>query len=177
MKGLCALLTLSLTLAAAIVDRTAIAIGHQVVTESQIDEELRITALLNHEPVLTDARTRKAAADRLVQQFLIERETEVNRFPRPDATDVAAYRQQIEQDFGGASNLAKALTQYQLSQEVFLSHLKLQLATMRFIEFRFQPDPAAKNPNPEQQVDEALDTWLREVRKRLKIVYLDSSLR
>ena len=161
----------------ALVDRVAIAIGYQVITESQISEELRVTALLNHLPVVENANARRAAADRLIQQFLIRRETEVSHFPPPEQAEVAAYSAQVEQDFGDAARLRQELQKYKLDESALRDHLSLQLTTMRFIEFRFRPELAASDPEVEQRTDQALNIWLGQARRRFDIVYLDKSLR
>ena len=158
-----AALLLVFVLTAEIVDRVEIAIGHEVITASQVEEELRVAALLNHAPLEINPAARRAAAGRLVQQFLIAREIEVSHFPPPDAKDVAAYEQSVEKDFGGATGLARALAAYNVSQPVLDRHLALQLRILRFTEFRFP-------------TDEALNIWLEEARKRFKIVYLNKAL-
>ncbi len=162
---------------AAIVDRVAIAIGYQAITASQIDEELRVTALLNHLPVAENANARRDAADRLIQQFLITRETEVSHFPAPERADVDTYYQQIEQDFGGTPRLRQELQKYKLDESVFRDHLSLQLTTLRFVEFRFRPEFAVSDSEVEQRTDQALNIWLGQARRRFNILYLDKSLR
>lgn len=157
------LLMITLPLTAEIVDRVEIAIGHEAITRSEIDEELRVTALLNHTPPQINPATQRAAAGRLVEQFLVAREIEVSHFPLPDAKEVAAYEQGIERDFGGAAGLAHALAAYNITQPVLDRHLALQLRILRFTEFRFP-------------TDEALNIWLQESRKRFNIVYLDKAL-
>ena len=84
-----------------IIDRLAITVGSQVITELQIDEELRVTALLNHEPgVVRTLDTRREAADRLVEQLIIRIEMQLSRYDLPEAGDVDKYYQQIEEANG-----------------------------------------------------------------------------
>ena len=148
---------------AEIVDRVAIAIGHDAITESQIDEEVRVTAMLNHAPLQFDAATRRRAAQRLVNQYLIGRETESSRFPGADAKDVAAYLAKVEEDFGGAAGFERALAAYELTRGVLERHLALQLRTLAFARFRFPSD-------------EALNIWLAEARRRFEVRYLGKDL-
>ena len=53
---------------AAIIDRIAITVANQVITESQIDDEIRVTAFLNREPLDLSAAAKKQAAGRLIEQ-------------------------------------------------------------------------------------------------------------
>ncbi|MDQ2712274.1 MAG: hypothetical protein M3Y24_08615, partial [Acidobacteriota bacterium] len=86
---------------ARILDRLAITIGYQAVTELDIDEELRVTALLNHQPIVRHIEARRAAADRLVQQFLIKREMEISRYPVTESAEIDAYAEEVKKELGG----------------------------------------------------------------------------
>ncbi len=191
------LLGLAIGLNGEIIDRVAIAIGNRTITELQIDEELRITALLNHKPLIRDQKTRRDAADRLVQQFLIRAEMRVSRYPDPDPGDVRAYLDQVATDFGGVAKLNEQIAQYGLDKDSFMRHLEVQLASLRFIEVRFSQEVSvsdadvqtfihdetsqtdmrsARRQLVERRTDEALATWLEEARKQFNIVYLDKTL-
>jgi hypothetical protein len=196
---------------AEVIDRLAIAVGHEVITELQLDEELRVTAMLNHKPVLRSLEERRAAADRLVEQLLIKREMQLSRYSLPDSTDIDKYYLQIEQANGGAAELDKTLRESNLTPETLRSHLELQLTELKFIEVRFRPDVMVSDadveaayqrqaaawpeahpgqPQPsleasreplrqmllEQRTDAALNTWLGESRKRVRVVYFDKAL-
>ena len=77
-------------LCADIIDRIAITVGNQVITESQIDEELRITAFLNRDKLDVSDDARKQAANRLIDQALVKREMELSHYPFPQAVDAGA---------------------------------------------------------------------------------------
>jgi hypothetical protein len=197
MRAFLVLLALTVALKGEIIDRVAIAIGNQTITELQIDEELRVTALLNHKPLVRDQKARRDAADRLVQQFLIRGEMHVSRYPDPDPADVAAYRDQVAKDFGGAAELDQQIARYGLDKATFMRHLEAQLAILRFIEIRFSQEvsvsdadvqalmhteqsqtdaSSARRQLVERRTDEALAAWLEEARKQVNIVYLDKAL-
>ena len=195
---------------AAVVDRIAIVIGRQVITELQIDEELRVTAFLNRQPIARDLNTRRAAASRLVEQLLIQQEMQVSRYPLPDAADVDKYLDDVRGSFGARAAFTEALSTYGLTEAVLKEHLALQLTTLRFIEFRFQPEidisdaeiesayeretsnrhaqhldapptlaasrDAIRKTLADQRVDQALDAWLAQRRRRANVVYRDASL-
>lgn len=186
-------------LGAAIVDRMAVIVGQQTITQLQLDEEIRVTALLNQRPVARDAETRRAAADRLVEQLLIRREMEQSRYPLPSEQEVNQYVEQIRTQNGGQAGLAKALATHDLTESSLRHHLESQLVALRFIEYRFQPDAAVsdedieaayrrqasdkKTPREsiramlsEERTDTALNAWLAETRRQINIVYLDKSL-
>lgn len=200
-----------LSLAGETIDRLAVTVGHQVITELQIDEELRVTAMLNHQAqVVRTLEMRRDAADRLVEQLLIKLEMELSRYELPDKIDVDKYYQQIEEANGGAAEFEKTLRAFNLTPGVLRNHLELQLTELKFIDVRFRPDVNISDadieaayqtriaawkqthtgPPPtldasreslramlvEDRTDAALDSWLSESRKRVRIVYLDKTL-
>ena len=163
-------------LGAAIVDRMAVIVGQQTITQLQLDEEIRVTALLNKRPVARQSR-----------------------YPLPSEQDVNQYVEQIRTQNGGQAGLAKALATHDLTESSLRQHLESQLVALRFIEYRFQPDAAVsdedieaayrrqasdkKTPREsiramlsEERTDTALNAWLAETRRQINIVYLDKSL-
>jgi hypothetical protein len=196
-----ALLLISFVLKAGIIDRIAIIVDQQVVTESQINEEVRVTALLNRQPVQAREEDRRSAADRLVQQLLVKREMDLGNYPTPTAADVEKYYDQLSQAFGGLEGFRRALADYRLTGETLKRHLALQLTALRFIEYRFRPDfnvseeeiAAYRKSHPaltgaesshdavrealiEERTDQILAAWLEESRKQANIVFLDQAL-
>ena len=164
-------------LQAEVVDRIAIVIGRNVVTELQIDEELRVTAFLNNQPVTRDSATRRAAASRLIAQLLVERDMRLSHYPLPDPVDVDKYVAQVRAALSGYKGFDAALRAYSLTPEILRQHLELQLITLRFIEFRFRPDhDVSPNETVERRMDQALDAWLEDARKQANIEYLDRTL-
>jgi hypothetical protein len=197
MKALVVLLAFTFVLKGEIIDRIAIAIGNRTITELQIDEELRVTALLNHRPLVRDQKARRDAADRLIQQFLIRGEMRVSRYPDPQPAEIAAYKDQVAKNCGGMTELDRQITQYGLDRDTFMRHLEAQLAILRFVEIRFSQEvslsdadvqafmrdqptrmdkKSARQQLVEARTDEALSAWLEEARKQFDIVYLDKEL-
>jgi hypothetical protein len=129
-----------MTVFATLVDRLAVTVGSTVITELQIDEELRVVALLNDQPVVRDQEARRAAADRLVEQILIQHEIELSRYPAPSDEELDTRYAGVEEALGGAARLRQMLASYHVTQQTLRAHLAAQLTTLSFIEFRFRPD-------------------------------------
>lgn len=193
----CALL-LALSCRAEVIDRIAVSVGNQVITEAQIVDEIRVTAFLNHQkPDLTPDQ-KKAAAERLIEQVLMKREMEMSQYPLPN---LAEPQPLIKDALAGREPLAEA----GITEEDLRQHLWWELAMLRFIEYRFRPsvqipEAAVKDyydkkrveweqqgiqPIPsledsradiekiltQQRVDRALDRWLGDTRTRVEILY------
>jgi hypothetical protein len=157
---------------AEIVDRIAITVDRQVITELQIEEELRVTAFLNHSPLSRDVNTRHAAADRLVAQLLVAREMQISHYQPEAAGKTDEYLAQVRATFKNDADYRAALVSYGITERILEQHLATQLNTLRFVEVRFRPNVDRQ----EEHADQILDIWLEEARKQVSIVYHDKEL-
>ena len=159
MRRVWILVCVLLPLRAEIVDRIAITAGQQVITELQLDEELRVAALLNHQPIDRGVAARRAAADRLIEQLLIKREMDVSHYPPPEPADVDQFVEQVRTAVAGTENFEETLRRYNLSEAVLREHLAMQLTTLQFIEFRFRPELGISPTDIETYYQEELSRW------------------
>ncbi|MDQ6760042.1 MAG: hypothetical protein M3Z32_09285 [Acidobacteriota bacterium] len=124
---------------AEIIDRIAVSVGNQVITEAQISDEIRITAFLNNqEPDLSQA-FKKAAAERLVEQTLVRREMEVGHFPLPDLSEAEPLEEELQTKYGSSAGFNQELSRARITQSDLKQHLLWQLTLLRFIDYRFRP--------------------------------------
>lgn len=147
---------------AEVVDRIAVTVGQQVVTELQLDEELRVTAFLNGQAVARDRTARKAAADRLIDQLLIEREMKLSHYPEPAETEVDKFEEQVRAALPGTDNFDEKLRKYDLTEAVLREHLAMQLTTLQFIELRFRPELGVSPGEVENYYQGELLRWKAE---------------
>lgn len=159
MQRLLLIFCLALAVSAEVVDRLAIAVGHEAITELQLDEEIRVAAFLNHQPIVRDVNTRRASADRLVQQLLVRREMEVSRYPLPGEEDMSKYFDQVRAGFRSIEEFDQTLGKYGLTESTLRDHLALQLTTLRFIEFRFRPEIDISEAEIRTSYERDLATW------------------
>ena len=78
---------------AAIIDRIVVAVGKQVITETELELTIRITAFLNQAPVDFSVENRRKTVERLIEQKIVLKELELSRFPRPTRGSGAAAAQ------------------------------------------------------------------------------------
>jgi hypothetical protein len=135
----CLLLATALVAGPTLVDRVAVTVANQAITESRIVEEIRLTAFLNAEAPKLDAASRRAAADRLVERILLRREIEITGF----ATGAVDSDEDLLADIRGRSldeaAFQRALVGAQLTQAKLLDNVREQARLLRFIDFRFRP--------------------------------------
>ena len=166
---------------AGVVDRVAVVVGDQVMTESEVDEEVRITEFENQEALDLSAAKRRAAAERLVDQQLIRNEMQLERFQAPASNGAALLQDFRREDFPSEARFEAALHQYGISQAQIEQHLVWQAAALRFVDFRFRgPQPAtAQSANRSRpgagptgaSEDPQLDAWLKQARAQTHIEF------
>ncbi|MBM3727145.1 MAG: hypothetical protein FJW40_17195 [Acidobacteria bacterium] len=126
---------------AELVDRVAVSIGTSVITESELLENIRVTAFLNGRRADFGEESRRGAGDRLIDQAIIEREMGLGQYPAVDAAQVEAALGAVRtQRFGGADErLREALREHGVTEDAVRALLARQLTMLRFIDLRFRP--------------------------------------
>jgi hypothetical protein len=126
---------------AVLLDRIAVTVGKDVITERAVDREIRMTAFLNGTPVDLSPESRKQAAERLIDQGLIRHDMQLSEWPQPEASEAAKLLAEFKQQHFGGNDAAyrQALERYGITQAELEQHLLWQLAALRYTDFRFQP--------------------------------------
>jgi len=107
-----------------IIDRIAVTLDNQVITESEILLEIRLTAFQNGGPLSLKPEAKREAAGRLIEQKLIRKEIEVGRYIQPNPADVESMMKQLEsQRFHSPGELRQALEKYGVREEDLRAHL------------------------------------------------------
>lgn len=142
-----------------ILDRVALVVGQTVITESQVGEEVRVTAFLNHDAATSDQSARRGAAGRLIEQDLVSREISVTHYPPPSEAEVAQLYATTEKAYGGAREMDRALDRYGLSASILKQHLARQLMILKFVDQRFRPDVEVSEEDVSEYYNKQLESW------------------
>jgi hypothetical protein len=172
--------------APATLDRVAVVVGKTVITATEVDREVRLEAFLNNAPLDLGPETRRAAAERLVDQQLIRNEMRVGSYPQPAPADVDNMLNSLKQDrFPADREFRAALVQYGFTEDLLRNHLAWQLAAIRFTDLRFGGSPPAEQGStdhesanrtaPAADVDQRLDAWLKQARAETKIQFKEGA--
>jgi hypothetical protein len=200
-----ALVLSSLACRGAVIDRIAVTVGRQVITESDVIREIRIAAFLDQKPVEMSGEQKRKAADRLVDQTLILTEAASSRAALPGPAYAAGLLEQVKSQYPSASEYDAALKRYQITEVDLSAHLLAGLEAMSFTDLRFRPEVqvsadevrefydqmAATNPSrmpdfetsrqqmesllTDQRVAQALDRWLGTQRNQTEILYREAA--
>jgi hypothetical protein len=126
-------------LPAEIIDRIIISVGYQVITVSQIEDEVRLTAFLNLEKLDLSAEGKRKAADRLIEQALVKRDMEFSPYPQTSASDVEEELGRVKARFADATAYQRTLHQYGITEDSLKRRLAWQLTLVDFTNYRFRP--------------------------------------
>jgi hypothetical protein len=181
---------------AVIVDRVAVAVGGKIVTESEIDLRIRLSAFQNREKPDFSLASRRRAAQELIDQRLVEREMDLGHYPRLDET----HRKALLTDYLKTGNNTD-LAAYGLKPQDLEEDLGRQEDLLTFLNLRFRPAVQVTDQDVQkyfaenvrqgalndvraeierkltaERADKELDLWLQDQRKRTKIEYLEKDL-
>ena len=179
------ILTVQFAAAQGIIDRVAVVVGNQVITETEVRNELRLTQFFNGQPLDLSAAARKEAAERLVDQQLIKGEMQLGGYPAPAEGDGdALLRQFRQQNHPNVAAFHAVLEKYGLTEEAVKHHLVWQVAALRFAEQRFRmanPTPPAQTANrladrtlpasSRAEEEDEMVAWLKQARSGTRIQF------
>jgi len=176
-----AFLSLSGVVRAAIVDRIAVVVGDKVITDSEIDLRIRLSAFQNDlQPEFSPAARRQAAQE-LVDQRLVEHEMDVGHYPRldPDGRKTLVGEYAKANYKGDPADMKMALAVYRLTPQDLEDDLGRQSDLLTFLNLRLRPAVAGLEPDPklaEERSQKELDRWLEDQHRRTRIQYLEPDL-
>src|ERR1051326_1148303 len=163
---------------ASVVDRIAVTVAQDAITESEVLEEIRVTSFLNNEPLDFSPTARRAAAERLVDQYLIRHELSTGNYPKPDTARADQMLAEFQkQHFRSSAELDQKLKEYGITATDLKEHLLFQAAAIQFTDLRFSSGPsneadrAAPEATAAPNVDEQLDSWLKAIRGQTRIEF------
>ena len=133
-------LVFSLVLAAdaAILDRIAVSVGKQVITERDVLREVRVTAFLDHRELVPGGEQKRAAAERLIDRLLILEEAALTRITLSSDDEARKMLDDVKAQYG--ADYPAALARYGITEQDVTNQLIAGLRTMRFTDLRFRPE-------------------------------------
>ena len=123
----------------AVVDRIAVTVGNQVITETEILREIALTAFMNDEKPAFTPQNKRKAADQLVEQKLVRKEMELGRYPEATSEQAKDLLAETRKNLGGEDAMRRQLAVAGLTEDDIEKHLLWQLTLVRFIDLRFRP--------------------------------------
>jgi hypothetical protein len=139
MRAVALLLVLLAALAPAeMLDRVVARVGKDAITESTLRRHLRMEAFFAGTAPELGPDARRKAAERLIDQILIRRELELNRFAPPSSADVETQIGELSKlRHEDAAALSASLQRSGFSFDDLHSEIQYQIMLLRFVDFRF----------------------------------------
>jgi hypothetical protein len=128
------------SLRAETLDRIAVTVGRQVIAESDILLDLRVSAFLDGKAVDLSPAARRRSAGRLVDQILILQEAAESHVTLSVDEDLAKMLGQVKAQFGSEDAYQAALARYAITEKDVSAQLAAGIRTLRFSDFRFRPE-------------------------------------
>ena len=168
---------------AEIIDRIAVSVGNRVITAADLDREIRVTAFLQGQKLDFSPEVKRATAERMVEQKLIQRELETARYPIPSADSIAPAIDEFKtKNYKSDEEYQRALAQYGITDADVREEVLWQRTLLTFLGVRFEPGvqvpaqeiedyfqkvvaPLAREANPQQPV--ALEDYREQIREKL----------
>lgn len=130
----------SLAAFAVIIDQIAIVVNGQIIKESDIIREVRVTDFLNHDPLNLSLAAQKKAADRLIDQAFIRHEISLGDYPVATFKDADVELSRLERErYKTPAALQQSLRGYGLTVPDLRYTFRWQLSVLRFVDVRFKP--------------------------------------
>jgi peptidyl-prolyl cis-trans isomerase SurA len=125
---------------AEIIDRIAASVGNRVITTSDLDREIRVSALLNGVAPDLSPTAKHDTLERLIEQKLVRNELESARYPSPTPAEVEPELAQFKKKFfKDDAAYQQALTAAGIIEKDVRDELLWQRSLLLFIEVRFRP--------------------------------------
>ncbi|HYZ83516.1 MAG TPA: hypothetical protein VE621_03915 [Bryobacteraceae bacterium] len=169
MRGSALFLTLSMVFAADVLDRVAVTIAMDVITESEIREQIRISALQNGDRPDYSPENRRATAEKMVEQYLLRRELESLKLEIPvtNAQIDQVIQSVISERYPSKEAFEEAKNAYNISDVALRRQIQWQLTLIPFIDSRFRPSVPVPNSEVREYYDNVfLPQWQEENKGR-----------
>ncbi len=140
-----------------IIDRIAVSVGSRVITVSDIEREIRVTAFLDGtRPDLSPAGKR-ATAEKMIEQRLIQRELDTSHYPLPDPAEVEPILADFNaRHFKDDQDYRRTLSGYGINEQDVKDELLWARRLMRFIGIRFRPGVRVSDQAIQKYFDETV---------------------
>ena len=136
-----------------IVDRIAASVGHEVITESQVTDQIRVTAFIEGVAPDFGPENKRKVLERLIDQTLVRREVEFTRFQNTGRGRSCAVVEAT------GATIPEEGSKYGITEKQVMAQLTWQLTLLQFIEYRFQPAVQVTNAETRQEYRRQANAW------------------
>jgi hypothetical protein len=143
----------------AVIDRIAVTVEKQVITESDLITDLRVDAFIDRKAVDLSPAAKKEAAVRLVDQILILREAADSHLDLGTPEDGATLIAEEKSKFSSEEDFRKELVNYRITEADLGAHLLNGWRALRFTDARFRPEVQLSDAELREYYDNLVSSW------------------
>jgi len=148
----------ALCMRAEVVDRIAASVDNQVITKSEVELQIRVTAFQEGVKPNLSAAHKRATLQSMIDQKLIQRDVENSRYPTPDPAELNPVIEQFKREhYGEEGAYQQALASYGITDQDFRALLLWEKTLSSFIDVRF----ASTSQVTDQQISEYFDSTVK----------------
>jgi hypothetical protein len=152
---------LFLSAQAGVLDRIAVTVGKHVISEGDILLDLRIAGFLDQKPADISGDSKRKAADRLIDQYLLLEEASASRQTLPTAADAQQLLDQVKAQYATETEYRAALTRYSITEPQLSEHLLKGIRALRFTDLRFRPEVQLSLDDLKDYYNTMAEQWRR----------------
>jgi hypothetical protein len=165
-------------------------VGNRVITQSDLERQIRVIAFQNGAKPDFSPANKHAVADKMVQQKIVQAELESSRYPLPVAAELQPAIEEFRRThFPDNAAYRRALVEYDITEQDLLDVLLWERRLLKFIELRFETGiqvttqevdayalqksvsaADAERALISNRADVQVDQWLRDVRRRMDVI-------
>jgi hypothetical protein len=121
-------------------DRIAVTVNRHVITASDVLLDVRISAFLDRKAPDLSGSSRRKAAERLVDLYMVLEDATVTRAPQPSMADIGPLLEPIRARYASDAEFHAELEKAGISEAQLKDHLLAGLRMMRYTDLRFRPE-------------------------------------
>jgi hypothetical protein len=185
-------ISVSVPLSAEVVDRIAASVDSRVITQSEVELQIRVAAFQDGTKPDLSPTHRRQALEAMIDQKLIQRDLENSRYPLPDASQLNPAIEQFKREhYPTDAAYQRALASYAITDQDFRDLLIWEKTLSAFIDVRFASTsqvtgeqisdyfektvkPAAQAVHPGQQV--RLEDYRDQIERQLAAERADAQM-
>jgi len=157
------LVAVAAALSGEIVDRIAASVGNAVITTSDIDRQIRLSAFMSGTTPVFTAGSKRQMAERMVEQALIRKELETSRYPVPTTEEIQPdYQAFLAQHYPDPAAFAQALQKAGITEQDLKEELVWQQAFTQFLDVRFRPGVQVTDADIQKYFDQVVAPLARQ---------------
>jgi len=134
-------------------------VGSHVIPESEVIQDLRVSAFIDGKTPDFSGPRKRQAADRLVEQYLMLQDAALSHVALPGVSEAQPLLDQIKKRYASEADYQLALRQAHITESQLVLRLTEGLQMMRYTDLRFRPEVQISERDLREYYDTMVSQW------------------